>query len=81
VSAQDRSLPEFARQVQIEDEGARAAELGLRALHAELVEQRSPERAVTARARQALELGDEVARRRLLRLMREEPEPEPEAGL
>ena len=49
----EQSLPEFARQIQRADEGARAHELGLRVLHAELVEQRSPERTITVRAHQA----------------------------
>jgi hypothetical protein len=51
----DRSLSGFARQIQRADEGARATELGLRALHAELVEQRSPERSVSSRADLAAE--------------------------
>jgi hypothetical protein len=59
---------EFVRRIHRDHgEAARAAEVGLRALHAELAEQRSPVRAVTARAHQAQELGDEVAARRLLR--------------
>ena len=62
------SITEFARVIHREHgEAARAAELGLRVLHAELVEQRSPMRAVTARAREAQDRGDQFAARRLLR--------------
>lgn len=60
------TITEFARHIQQEDAKTRAAEIGLRALHAELVEERSPQRVITQRAREAQERGDQVAARRRL---------------
>jgi hypothetical protein len=61
------TVAEFARHIQQEGAKTRAAEIGLRALHAELAEQRSPRRAITQRGREAMERGDQLAARRQLR--------------
>jgi hypothetical protein len=69
VSARGEPLPEFARRIEREwGEAARATEVGLRVLHAELVEQRSPQRSIGVRITAA-----EIAA--------EAEADEPEAGL